>query len=90
MTARRSILTDNYKPRAIEIYDCRSAPFIDHYRFVYWFISSANQVPDVMPRLRVPFYGAILEFLNFAVLLLTFVLCLSSKFHNLSDMFALS
>ncbi|KAJ4488076.1 hypothetical protein J3R30DRAFT_3280335 [Lentinula aciculospora] len=29
--------------------------------------------------LRVPKYGAILEFLNFAVLLLTFVLCLSNR-----------
>ncbi|KAL0569007.1 hypothetical protein V5O48_012959, partial [Marasmius crinis-equi] len=30
-------------------------------------------------RLRVPKYGAILEFLNFALLLITFVLCLSNK-----------
>ncbi|KAJ3880999.1 receptor-activated Ca2+-permeable cation channel [Lentinula edodes] len=30
-------------------------------------------------RLRVPKYGAILEFLNFAVLLLTFILCLSNQ-----------
>ena len=30
-------------------------------------------------RLRVPFYGAILDFLNFSLLLLTFVLCLSSR-----------
>ena len=29
--------------------------------------------------LRVPKYGAILEFLNFAVLLILFVLCLSSE-----------
>ena len=29
-------------------------------------------------RLRVPRYGAILEFLNFALLLTTFLLCLSS------------
>ena len=29
-------------------------------------------------RLRVPKYGAILEFLNFALLLTTFLLCLSS------------
>ena len=34
VAARRSILADNYKPRAIELYDYRSAPFIDHYRFV--------------------------------------------------------
>lgn len=57
----RSVLADNYKPRAIEIYDATSAPFLDHYR------------------LRVPRYGAILEFLNFACLLLFFVLCLSSE-----------
>ncbi|KAJ6494659.1 receptor-activated Ca2+-permeable cation channel [Mycena vitilis] len=57
----RSMLADNYKPRAISIYDCRDAPILDHYR------------------LRVPRYGAILEFLNFACLLVTFVLCLSNQ-----------
>ncbi|KAJ7659964.1 receptor-activated Ca2+-permeable cation channel [Mycena rosella] len=57
----RSMLADNYKPKAITIYDCREAPFLDHYR------------------LRVPKYGAILEFLNFACLLFTFVLCLSNQ-----------
>ena len=30
----RSILADNYKPRAIEIYDPLSAPFLNHYRSV--------------------------------------------------------
>lgn len=30
-------------------------------------------------RLRVPKYGAILEFLNFAALLILFVLCVSSE-----------
>ena len=30
--ANRSILADNYKPRAIEIYDTKRNPFIDHYR----------------------------------------------------------
>ncbi|KAF9048651.1 receptor-activated Ca2+-permeable cation channel [Panaeolus papilionaceus] len=61
VAANRSILADNYKPRAIEIYDSRSSPFIDHYR------------------LRVPKYGAYLEFINFALLLLTFVLCLANQ-----------
>ncbi|GLB40556.1 putative receptor-activated Ca2 -permeable cation channel [Lyophyllum shimeji] len=61
MSGSRSILADNYKPRAIELYDCRKAPFLDHYR------------------LRVPFYGAMLEFLNFALLLIAFVLCLSTQ-----------
>ncbi|KDR76350.1 hypothetical protein GALMADRAFT_247756 [Galerina marginata CBS 339.88] len=60
IAANRSILADNYKPRAIEIYNAHNAPFIDHYR------------------LRVPKYGAYLEFLNFALLLFTFVLCLSN------------
>ncbi|KAJ7903703.1 receptor-activated Ca2+-permeable cation channel [Mycena olivaceomarginata] len=59
--ATRSMLADNYKPKAITIYDSRDAPFLDHYR------------------LRVPKYGAILEFLNFACLLVTFVLCLSNQ-----------
>ncbi|KAJ7127115.1 receptor-activated Ca2+-permeable cation channel [Mycena epipterygia] len=57
----RSMLADNYKPKAITIYDYRDAPFLDHYR------------------LRVPKYGAILEFLNFAFLLITFTLCLSNQ-----------
>ncbi|KAJ6607394.1 hypothetical protein B0H10DRAFT_2072140 [Mycena sp. CBHHK59/15] len=57
----RSMLADNYKPRAITIYGCQDTPFLDHYR------------------LRVPKYGAILEFLNFACLLFTFVLCLSNQ-----------
>ena len=60
MTSKRSVLADNYKPRSIEVYDVRKAPFLDHYR------------------LRVPRYGAILEFINFALLLTTFLLCLSS------------
>ncbi|KAF9442105.1 hypothetical protein P691DRAFT_811368 [Macrolepiota fuliginosa MF-IS2] len=59
--ATRSILADNYKPRAIQIYDVRNAPFLNHYR------------------LRVPRYKTILEFLNFTVLMLTFVLCLANK-----------
>ncbi|KAF7312239.1 hypothetical protein MIND_00236900 [Mycena indigotica] len=57
----RSMLADNYKPRGIQVYDCRDAPFLDHYR------------------LRVPRYGAILEFLNFTCLLVTFILCLSNQ-----------
>lgn len=28
----RSMLADNYKPRAIEIYDSRNAPYLNHYR----------------------------------------------------------
>ena len=32
VTANRSILADNYKPRAIEIYNPHNAPFLDHYR----------------------------------------------------------
>ncbi|TFK40031.1 receptor-activated Ca2+-permeable cation channel [Crucibulum laeve] len=60
-TAHRSILADNYKPRAIEIYNPQNAPFLDHYR------------------LRVPKYGAVLEFVNFALLLFTFVLCLANQ-----------
>ncbi|KAJ3516556.1 hypothetical protein NLJ89_g1051 [Agrocybe chaxingu] len=61
VAAQRSILADNYKPRAIEIYNPQNSPFLDHYR------------------LRVPKYGIYLEFLNFALLLLTFVLCLSNR-----------
>ena len=60
MTSHNSVLADNYKPRAIEIYDVHRAPFLDHYR------------------LRVPRYGAILEFFNFAALLSLFVLALWS------------
>ena len=32
-SASRSIVADNYKPKPIEIYDSRTAPFIDHYRY---------------------------------------------------------
>ncbi|EJD07018.1 receptor-activated Ca2+-permeable cation channel [Fomitiporia mediterranea MF3/22] len=59
--SNRSLLADNYKPRPVEYYDGRRAPFLDHYR------------------LRVPKYGAILEFLNFVLLMLTFCLCLSQR-----------
>ncbi|KAG6868676.1 hypothetical protein C0993_012179 [Termitomyces sp. T159_Od127] len=61
MFAHRSILADNYKSRAIELYNARNSPFLDHYR------------------LRVPFYGAMLEFLNFTLLLITFVLCILTR-----------
>jgi len=30
----RSVLADNYKPKAIEVYNHRTAPFLDHYRWV--------------------------------------------------------
>ena len=30
--SNNSILADNYKPRAIEIYDYRKASFLNHYR----------------------------------------------------------
>jgi len=32
VAANHSILADNYKPRAIEIYNPHNAPFLDHYR----------------------------------------------------------
>lgn len=28
----RSLLADNYKTKAIEVYDPRTSPFLDHYR----------------------------------------------------------
>ncbi|TFK21168.1 receptor-activated Ca2+-permeable cation channel [Coprinopsis marcescibilis] len=59
VTANRSLIADNYKQRAIEIYDPKRTPFLDHYR------------------LRVPQYDSYLEFINFAILLLTFLFCLS-------------
>lgn len=62
MTSNHSVLVDNYKPRATDIYNVHNAPFLDHYR------------------LRVPRYNAILEFLNFVMLLTLFLLALSSKF----------
>ncbi|KAH9972144.1 hypothetical protein BGW80DRAFT_1474791 [Lactifluus volemus] len=72
-SAHRTIVADNYKPRTIEIYDSRNAPWLNHYR------------------LRVPRYGAILEFLNFACLFVTFILCLSRKrsppLHNYEILF---
>ena len=32
-SAQRSIVADNYKPRVIEIYDSRNAPWLNHYRY---------------------------------------------------------
>lgn len=32
IVANRSLVADNYKQRAIEMYDVRKAPFLDHYR----------------------------------------------------------
>jgi hypothetical protein len=46
--------------------------------------SRVNDFLNIFRRLRVPYYGAILEFLNFAMLLLTFVLCLSRKLRHVS------
>jgi hypothetical protein len=74
----RSILADNYKPRAIEIYDPLSAPFLNHYR--------SEIVPNIAPvvvtrnfyRLRAPKYRAYFEYVNFTLLLVTFLLCISS------------
>lgn len=40
----RSILADNYKPRAIEIYDPLNAPFLNHYR--------SGTVPNIAPYCR--------------------------------------
>ncbi|PSS03512.1 hypothetical protein PHLCEN_2v3980 [Hermanssonia centrifuga] len=61
MTSHKSVLADNYKPRAIEYYNVHDNPFLDHYR------------------LRVPRYGAILEFLSFVILLLLFLMALSTQ-----------
>lgn len=36
--ANRSILADNYKHRAIEVYNPHDAPFLDHYRSVLFSI----------------------------------------------------
>lgn len=77
-SANRSIVADNYKLRAIEIYNGRNAPWLNHYRYV-----PSSPIPPTPTEsgffcasLRVPRYRAILEFLNFACLLLTFILCL--------------
>ena len=43
------------------------------------FYPGIDQLSDENLRLRVPKYGAYLEFLNFALLLFTFVLCLFSE-----------
>lgn len=33
--SRSSVLADNYKPRPLKLYDVRTAPFLDHYRYVF-------------------------------------------------------
>ena len=73
-SANRSIVADNYKLRAIEIYNSRNAPWLNHYRFVP--LLSTTESGFIRISLRVPRYGAIFEFLNFAYLLVTFILCL--------------
>lgn len=75
--ATRSILADNYKPRAIEIYDPRKAPFLNHYRCLL-FPFHYNMLLRPVDRLRVPRYGKILEFFKLACLMLIFTLCLAS------------
>ena len=49
VASNRSLLADNYKPRAIEVYDVREAPFLDHYRQVglaVVLLSSLDAFPD--------------------------------------------
>ena len=35
VAANRSIVADNYKQRAIEIYDSRNASWLNHYRYIF-------------------------------------------------------
>ena len=46
VAASRSLVADNYKQRAIEMYDIRKAPFLDHYRLdsglTFFFSSSPS------------------------------------------------
>jgi hypothetical protein len=81
-SANRSIVADNYKLRDIEIYDSKNAPWLNHYRcgLSFWIPRPRVLHATFVLRLRVPRYGAILEFLNFALLLVVFVLCLSRKY----------
>lgn len=76
IVANRSLVADNYKQRAIEVYDVHKAPFLDHYRLDCGFISFLRVYP--LSRLRVPRYSNVLHFLNIAMLTLIFVLCLRS------------
>ena len=79
----RSVLADNYKQKAIEVYDHRNAPFLDHYRWVGPSRKAGKWLKWNSFRLRVPKYCAILEFLNFAALLVAFVLCVSSVYSRI-------
>jgi hypothetical protein len=81
-SAQRSIVADNYKPRVIKIYDSKNAPWLNHYRYgPSFFVATCHHDCKIFTRrLRVPRYGAILEFLNFAFLLVLFILCLSCKY----------
>ena len=74
----RSILADNYKPRAIEIYDPLSAPFLNHYRSEIVLDIASVVVTKNFYRLRAPKYRAYFEYINFTLLLVTFLLCISS------------
>lgn len=65
VTANRSILADNYKPRAIEIYNPQTAPILNHYRLVYLshinlMIAELNSTQAACP--KVPCIIGILKF----------------------------
>ena len=80
LPSTRSILADNYKPCPIQMYDVHKAPFLDHHRYADCSSRFCDTWFTFLTRLRVPRYGAIFEYLNFAILLITFILCVASKF----------
>lgn len=47
IVANRSLVADNYKQRAIEMYDVRRAPFLDHYRLDSGFVALSSCLSSI-------------------------------------------
>ena len=81
----QTIVNDIYTGRVVFSMKSHRSVLADNYKPRSIELYDVSKAPFLDHyRLRVPKYGAILEFCNFAVLLLLFLLCLSSKSVHLS------
>lgn len=76
----QTIINDVYAGRVVFSMTSHRSVLADNYKPRFTEIYDVLKAPFLDHyRLRVPKYGAILEFLNFAALMMLFLLCLSSK-----------
>ncbi|KAF5383692.1 hypothetical protein D9615_003626 [Tricholomella constricta] len=69
-----SILSDTYKRTPIHFYDPHKAPLLDHYRFAHLYTIVAHTLIDSSSdRLKVPAIRSVLEYSNFVILFLLFI-----------------